>query len=160
MMNQLYNAEDFVGLRGVSKRYALVAAIVLAVALAVCTSVCFFVNDGNVTWLKVINIVISSIGGCVSIYLLFDKIIPSFARADYIDKILSSTSQSVVGVVENTGRVSTVAKYVSATELKLSDDNGRTVVLYWDCNFDCPDFDGLRVAFSIVQNRIVAYGVV
>ena len=94
-MNQLYNAEDFVRLCGVGKRYALVAATVLVVALAVCISVCFFVNDGNVIWLKVINIVISSIGGYVSIPLLFDKIIPSFARANYIDKMLSSVSQSI-----------------------------------------------------------------
>ena len=36
-MNQLYNAEDFVRLCGVGKRYALVAATVLVVALAVCT---------------------------------------------------------------------------------------------------------------------------
>lgn len=159
MMKQLYSDEDFVRLRTVGKRYIFISVAVLVVCFAICIAVCFFANDNNFAWLEATNIAISSIGGCLAIYLLFDKTVPYFARADYVDKLLSSTTQSIVGVVKYTERVSTVAKHVSANELQLTDDDGRTMVLYWDDCLDCPDFDGRRVTFDVVQNRIVAYEV-
>lgn len=159
MMKELYSNEQFEALRSAGKRYIKTAVCMLAVSLAICAAVCFFVDETNATWLKMLNILISGIGGCVALYWLFDRILPSVARQKYLAHLLSAVGAAVAGHVEDTGRDSTVARYISARELKITDDKGRVSLLYWDLGVPLPALDGKYVTFRAVQNRIVAYEV-
>ena len=159
MMKELYSEEQFESLRSAVKRYICTAVCILAVSLIFCTAVCFFVDGTNATWLKLLNIVISGIGGCVVLYWLFDRILPSVSRRDYLERLLFSEARTVAGKVADTGRDSTVVRYISARELKLTDAKGRVSLLYWDRGVPLPELDGKYVTFRTVQNRIVAYEV-
>ena len=159
MMKELYSENQPDILRSVGKRYVCVSAAVFVLTAAICAVVCFFVDETNAGWLKAVNIALSAIGGSVVLYWLFDRILPSFARRKYLVRLLSSDGKTLTGSVEDTGRDLTVARYISARELKLTDDKGNSVLLYWDSEVPLPVFDGGRVAFRVVQNRIVAYEV-
>ena len=158
-MKELYSEELFDSLRSAVKRYICTAACILAATFVICTAVCFFVDRTNATWLKLLNILISGIGGCVVLYWLFDRILPSVARQNYLDRLLFSEARTVAGRVADTGRDSTVSRYVSARELRITDDMGQVSLLYWDIGVPLPELDGRYVAFLTVQKRIVAYEV-
>ena len=159
MMKELYSKNQPDVLRSIGKRYICASAAVFVLTAVICAVVCFFVDETNAGWLKVVNIALSVIGGNVVLYWLFDRILPSFARRKYLVCLFASAVRTLTGSVEDTGRDLTVTRYISARELKLTDDKGNSVFLYWDREVPLPVFDDGQVTFRVVQNRIVAYEV-
>ena len=158
-MKELYADERFASPGSAVRRDIMAAAGVFAASLAICMAVCFFVDETNATRLMLLNILISGTGGCVALYWLFDRILPSVARQKYLAHLLSAARTTVEGYVEDTGRDATVARYISARELRLTDQKERVSLLYWDLAVPLPALGGQYVTFRTVQNRIVAYEV-
>lgn len=158
-MRELYSKERLLRLRSAIKRSVLVAVCVFLFFFIICTTVCFFTDRTNATLLKIFNIVISGVGGCVVIYWVLNRILPLIARRDYMESLLFSAGRTVSGTVEDTGIVSTVSRYIYARELRLINDEGNAFLLYWDNEIPFPDLNDKRVELRIVHNRIVAYEV-
>ena len=70
-MNDLYSYHESEHLRLKKKKYVATSVGIFIAALAVSIVLCFFVTAGNATLLQVINIILCSLGGCTSLFLLF-----------------------------------------------------------------------------------------
>ncbi len=158
-MTELYSKEQLASFRAAIKRFAVVAIAVVVSCLAVCTAICFFVDRTNASWLKVINVAISAVGGCVALYLLFNGILPLVARKNFVEPLLFSEHKTLVGVVESVGKEFTISKNIRAKELTVKTQDGCSLLLYWDTAMPFPDLEGKQVAFRTVRNCIVAYEV-
>ena len=157
-MNMLYTKEDVANLKKRMWKYAAICIAVVTVAVAVGVVTCFLVNDSNAKWLKIIDIVLTSLCGCVALYLLFNHVTPIRARKNYIEKMLNSTAKTVRGRVTGKGKKITTVKYINLSELRLNDEEGKEVILYWDEDCNEQNFEGHVVEFKVVNNKIVGYG--
>lgn len=158
MMNMLYSKEDVISLK---KRMWLsvaisITAVVIAVGVGVVT--CFLVNDNNATWLKIIDIVLTSVCCCVALYFLFNYVIPNRARKNYVENMVNSTPNTVRGRVTGMGKKITTIKYIELSELHLCDEYGKEIILYWDSDVGEQNFEGHIVEFKVVNNKIVGFG--
>ena len=158
MMNMLYSNEDIQSLKKRMWIYGVVCIAVVAVAVAVGVVTCFLVNDNNTRWLKIIDIVLTSLCGCVALYFLFNHVKPLRARKNYIEKMLGSKSKTVRGRVTGKGKKITTVKYINLSELRLNDEEGKEIILYWDEDIGEQNFEGHVVEFKVVNNKIVGYG--
>lgn len=158
MMKELYTSDDAKCLTARMWKFAAICISLAAVVLGVGIATCFFVNDDNATWLKVLDIVLGSVCGCVALYLLFNGVIPARARRNYINKMLASPSKTVRGKVTGKGKKITVVKHMDFSELHLIDENGKQIILYSDNDTDGYDYEGHVVEFKVVNNKIVGYG--
>lgn len=158
MINMLYSIDDVKTLKSRMWIYGVVCIALVAVAVAVGVVTCFLVNDDNAKWLKIIDIVLTSLCGCVALYLLFNYVTPIRARKNYIEKMLNSTSKTVRGRVTGKGKKITTVKYINLSELRLNDEEGKELILYWDEDVGEQNFEGHVVEFKVVNNKIVGYG--
>ena len=158
MMNMLYTKDDVKTFKSRMWIYAVVCITVVVIAVGVGVVTCFLVNDSNAKWLKIIDIVLTSLCGCVALYLLFNYVTPIRARKNYIEKMLNSTSKTVRGRVTGKGKKITTVKYINLSELRLNDEEGKEVILYWDEDCGEQNFEGHVVEFKVVNNKIVGYG--
>lgn len=158
MMNMLYSNEDVANLKKRMWIYTAVCIALVAVAVAVGVATCFLVNDNNAKWLKIIDIVLTSLCGCVALYFLFNGVIPVRARKNYIEKMLNSTTKTVRGRVLGKGKKITTVKYINLSELRLNDEEGKEIILYWDEDIGEQNLEGHVVEFKVVNNKIVGYG--
>lgn len=158
MMNMLYKKEDLSSLKKRTWLFAAISisAVVIAVVVGVIT--CFMITDDNANTLKIIDMILSSVCVCVALYFLFNEIIPTRARKNYVEKMLNSTAKTVRGRVAGKGKKITTVKYINLSELRLTDANGKEVVLYWDNDSGEQNFEGHIVEFKVVNNKIVGYG--
>lgn len=158
MVKELYSEEDVRELSsGMWKNAALsISLVVAAVAIGVVS--CFFVTDANANILKYVNIALSSVCGCVALYVLLNGVAPKKARKNYISKVLDSESELLRGVVTGKGKTRIAAKYIKFCELFLTDEEGNERTIYWDMEIGEPEFEGAAVEFSIVKNKIIGYG--
>ena len=157
-MNMLYTKEDVKRLKKRMWKYAAICIAVVAVAVAVGVVTCFLVNDGNAKWLKIIDIVLTALCGCVALYLLFNYVTPIRARKNYIEKMLNSTSKTVRGRVTGKGKKITTVKYINLFEIRLNDEEGKELILYWDEDCGEQNLEGHIFEFKVVNNKIVGYG--
>ena len=158
MMKMLYSKDDVQSLKKRMWIYAVVCITVVVIAVGVGVVTCFLVNDDNAKWLKIIDIVFTSLCGCVALYLLFNYVTPIRARKNYIEKMLGSKSKTVRGRVTGKGKKITTVKYINLSELRLNDEEGKEVILYWDEDCGEQNFEGHVVEFKVVNNKIVGYG--
>ena len=158
MINMLYTKEDIQSLKKRMWIYAVVCITVVVIAVAVGVVTCFLVNDSNAKWLKIIDIVLTALCGCVALYFLFNYVTPTRARKNYIEKMLNSTTKTVRGRVTGKGKKITTVKYINLSELRLNDEEGKEVILYWDEDCNEQNFEGHVVEFKVVNNKIVGYG--
>ena len=158
MMKMLYSKDDVQSLKKRMWIYAVVCITVVVIAVGVGVVTCFLVNDDNAKWLKIIDIVFTSLCGCVALYLLFNYVTPIRARKNYIEKMLGSKSKTVRGRVTGKGKKITTVKYINLSELRLNDEEGKEVILYWDEDCNEQNFEGHVVEFKVVNNKIVGYG--
>ena len=158
MMKMLYTKDDVNSLKKRMWIYAAVCIAVVLIAVGVGAATCFLVNDNNAKWLKIIDIVLSSLCGCVALYFLLNYVIPIRARKNYVEKMVNSTPKTVRGRVLGEGKKRTTLKYINLRELHLSDEEGKEILLYWDEDFSGHNFEGHIVEFKVVNNKIVGYG--
>lgn len=158
MMNMLYSNEDVKNLKKRMWIYAAVCIALVVIAVGVGVVTCFLVNDDNAKWLKIIDIVLTAVCGCVALYFLFNYVIPVRARKKYMEMMLGSTAKTVRGRVTGKGKRITTVKYINLSELRLSDENGKEIMLYWDEENGEQNFEGHIVEFKVVNNKIVGYG--
>lgn len=158
MINMLYTKDDVKTLKSRMWRYAAICIAVVVIAVAVGVITCILVNDSNAKWLKIIDIVLTSLCGCVALYLLFNYVTPIRARKNYIEKMLNSTTKTVRGRVTGKGKKITTVKYINLSELRLNDEEGKEIILYWDEDCGEQNFEGHVVEFKVVNNKIVGYG--
>lgn len=158
MMNMLYTKEDVQSLKKRMWIYAAVCIAVVVIAVGVGVATCFLVNDNNAKLLKIIDIVLTAVCGCVALFFLFNYVIPLRARKNYIEKMLGSTTKTVRGRVTGKGKKVTTVKYINLSELRLNDEEGKEIILYWDEDNGDKNFAGHIVEFKVVNNKIVGYG--
>ena len=158
MMKMLYKNEDVQNLKKRMLIYTVVCIALVVIAIGVGVATCFVVNDDNAKMLKIIDIVLTAVCGCVALYFLFNEVIPTRARKNYIEKMLNSTSKTVRGRVLGKGKKITTVKYVNLSEIRLNDEEGKELILYWDEDNGKQDFEGHIVEFKVVNNKIVGYG--
>lgn len=157
-MNMLYTKEDVVGLKSRMWKFAAICISAVVGAIAIGVVICFLVNDDNAKWLEILNIILTAVCGCVSLYFLFNYVLPIRARKNYIEKMLNSTSKLVRGRVLGKGKKRTAVKHVNLFELRLADEEGKEIILYWDSDIAEKDFNGHIVEFKVVNNKIIGYG--
>ena len=158
MKKTLYTDEDVRRLRKRIGKYAALCIALVGTAVAVGVTTCFFVTDANAKTLKTVNIVFSAACGCVALYFLFNYLLPARARKNYTEQMLRSTVKTVRGRVAGKGRKITLVKHLSHSELRLYDEAGKEIVLYWDDANGETAFEGHIVEFQVVNNKIVGYG--
>lgn len=158
MMKMLYTKEDAANLKKRMWIYAAVCIAVVVIAVGVGVVTCFLVNDDNAKLLKFIDIVLTAVCGCVALYFLFNYVTPLRARKNYVEKMVNSTPKTVRGRVLGKGKKITTVKYINLSELRLSDENGKEIMLYWDEEKGEQNFEGHIVEFKVVNNKIVGYG--
>lgn len=158
MIKELYTEGDVKNLSTRVWQYAAVCIGLLVIALGVGIVTCFFVTDENANMLQTIDILLTSICGCVALYFLLNEIMPKRAKKAYVEKMRNSTAKTVRGRVVNIGKKVTVIKYVSTYEVQLLDEEGKELVLYLDAEKQTQDFKGHIVEFKVVNNKIVGYG--
>lgn len=158
-MTELYSNQQLSAIKSAIKRFACAAVAIFIFTFAICTIVCFLVNRNNAVWLKSINIVVSTVGGCVAIYLIFNTVLPLVAQKNDVQWLLYSVRKTIVGIVEITDVQLTVSKHISVRELNVTTENSDKIILYWDNAIPFPNINGKQVVFHVVNNRIVAYGI-
>ena len=158
MMKMLYSKDDVQSLKKRMWIYAVVCITVVVIAVGVGVVTCFLVNDSNAKWLKIIDIVFTSLCGCVALYLLFNYVTPIRARKNYIEKMLGSKSKTVRGRVTGKGKKITTVKYINLFEIRLNDEEGKELILYWDEDCGEQNLEGHIFEFKVVNNKIVGYG--
>lgn len=158
-MNALYSYCELEHLIQKKKIYVVISVGVFIVALAVSIVLCFFISDSNATLLQVINIVLCSLGGCTSMFLYFNNILPLKNRQAYVRQIISGNKKSIGCVVIAIGGLITVSKNISAYEITVKTDDEAELLLYWDKEKEIPDIIGKNVSFEIVQNTVFGYEV-
>lgn len=159
MMQEVYTAEEFALIVSRFKKTVITEIAIILTAIAINVTLCLLVNDANAKWLEWVNIALSVMVGWVAIYLLFNVILPAFARKKYVYRLVSCERIVICGVVESTERTVTIEKNILVRELKVVDGDGNENLLYWDCAKELPAFSGDKeFEFAVVQNRIAAYG--
>ena len=158
-MNDLYSYHESEHLRLKKKKYVATSVGIFIAALAVSIVLCFFVTAGNATLLQVINIILCSLGGCASLFLLFNVILPLHNRQRYVSQVISGKKKSICGVVTKIGGLTTVSKNISAYEITVKTDDKTEILLYWDKEKEIPDIVGKNVSFETVQNTVFGYEV-
>lgn len=160
MITELYKTEDIEMLKSRVRKYALLCTLVIAVAVFVSVAMCFLVTEENAMALKIVNILVCCAGGCVSLYLILNCILPPYHREKYISRIMSGSRRSICATVTGTGRSITVSKDILCCEINLALTEDSETVLLCDAELDLPDMIGKEVEFIIVQNKIVGYEVI
>lgn len=158
MVKQLYSEDDIKKLRAEIRKFAAVDIGVVLFALSVGIATCFFVSDSNARILETVDIVLSSVCGCIALYFLFNAILPTRAKKNYISHLLSSDAKTVRGEVLDKGKKITIVKYINSSEISIIDEKGNKRILYWDLDNGEPDFEGQVVGFQVVHNKIIGYG--
>lgn len=158
MIKQLYAKDDVQNLGSRMWKFAAICIALVVLAVGVGVATCFLITDDNVSMLKTIDILLSCVCGCVALYFLFNGVIPVRARKNYVEKMLNSTARTVRGRVIGKGKKITTVKYINLSELRLNDENGKEVILYWDNDAGEQNFEGHIVEFKVVNNKIVGYG--
>lgn len=158
MMKQLYTGDDVKDLGAKIRKFVGVDIGLIFFALGVGIATCFFVSDSNAQLLETVDIVLSSVCGCAALYFLLNTILPARAKRNYISHLLSSDTRTVRGRVSGEGKRITIVKHIRSSEIRLTDEEGREHILYWDLDNGTPDFEGHIVEFQAVNNKIVGYG--
>lgn len=158
-MADLYTGEEVTGVRRTLHREVLVCVLSLAVALVVCVILCFFVTDTNAKLLRNVNIALSSVGGCVSLYLLLNVVLPRAARLSVLRQLTGGQPQTLCGTVTGVGGKMTLRRGLTVRELTLRTESAERT-LFWDTEKPCPLTVGATVTVCTVENTVVGYEVV
>lgn len=159
MRTELYREEDLQILRHRLVRCRLGCVLFVTVAFTVAIGLCFLVHDGNAALLRAVNVILTSLGVCASLYIGVEEIRPRRARIRYLTRMLTAPRHFVAGTLQDTGRIVTIAPAVTARVLDLTDDGGETFSLRWDTACPCPPLSGVRVVLGAVQSTVVAWEV-
>lgn len=158
MTKRLYSKEDVEKLSSLMWKYAALCIALVVIAVNVSVIFCFFVTDDNANMLKNINIILCSVFGCVALYFLFNGVTPVRAKKNYVEKMLNSPCKKVRGRVIDNGKDITAVKHITLSEIRLTDENGKERILYWDKQIALPEFASHFVELEVVNNKIVGYG--
>ncbi len=158
MIKYLYSEVDTRELSLKLKRDVFICVILLIVAVTVGIFTCTFVTDDNAMLLKIINIVLSSVCLCITVYFILNRIVPISAKRTYIEKLLHTDPSTVCGKVTDGGKKITAMKRMEFIETCVLNEDGKELILYWDSAIAKPDFVGHTVNFYVVNNKIVGYG--
>lgn len=160
MMTEVYTPDELSSIKNKIKRYLWVESAIILLMFAVDITLCVIVDETNVSWIKLVIISLSVICGWSAMFILFNVILPSFARKKYVDGQLNLERRIVYGRVVETEKSNsmTIEKHVKVIELKVVDDDGTENILYWDTTKKIPRFGQNEFQFAVVQNRIAAYG--
>ena len=72
--------------------------------------------------------------------------------------MLNSPCKKVRCRVIDNGKDITAVKHITLSEIRLTDENGKERILYWDKQIALPEFASHFVEFEVVNNKIVGYG--
>lgn len=154
-MENLFTGEELAHLRRDLHRQILFCILFPAMALVVCVVLCFFVTDENATPLLIVNIVLSSAGGCVSLFWLFNVVSPRAARCARVRELATGASQTVRGTVCGNGGELTLRRGLGTREVILRMEEGGERMLFWDTEKPSPPPVGERVILRVVGSVIV-----
>ena len=157
-MVDLYTGEEMAGVRRTLHREILSCVLSLSLALAACVVLCFFVTDTNAKILRNVNIVLSSAGGCVSLFLLLNVVLPRAARLSVLRQLTGACTLTVCGVVVGVGGEMTLRRGLTVRELTLRTE-GTERTLFWDAEKPFPLAVGATVTVRAVGNTVVGYEV-
>lgn len=157
-MADLYTGEEVAGVRHTLHREILICVLSLAVALVVCVILCFFVTDTNAKLLRNVNIALSSVGGCVSLFLLLNVVLPRAARLSVLRQLTGGHPLTLCGVVTGIGGEITLRRGLTVRELTLRTESAERT-LFWSTEKPCPLTVGATVTVRTVENTVVGYEV-
>ncbi len=154
-MADLYTGEELTRLRRTLHRVILFCVLPVTVALVISVVLCFFVSDTNATRLRNINIALSSVGGCVSLYLLLNAVLPRARRVSVVRQLAEGQPLTLYGTVTGIGEETTLKRGLIARPVSIRTDAGAERVLFWDTEKPCPLATGVTAAFRTVDNTVV-----
>ncbi len=158
-MGNLYTGEEVSALRRKMQKSILWCVLSLSLALAICVFLCFFVNDENADALLAVNITLSSIGGCVSLYLLLNPVLYNSARYRKIRELTEQPTVTVDCIFCSYGEMLTYRKGFSAREIIVECMGGEKRRFLVDAEKNCPFKENDSVILSAVGNVAVGWEV-
>lgn len=157
-MKALYSQKDLQRLKKQLRKYIIICLALVFVAISVGVAVCFFATETNLDALKLFNILFCSVCCCIALYLLLNKVLPTYAQKDFVLRTLNADTKTIRGKVSVKDKKVTISKYLTFFEVILVDASGKENLLYFDSTIELPAFDGQLVALEIANNKIVGYG--
>ncbi len=130
----------------------------LSAAMAICVLLCFFVNDKNADALLAVNIILSSAGGCVSLYLLLNSVLYNSARYRRIRELTEHPAVTFDCIFCTYGETLTYRKGFSAREIIVECTGGEKRRFLVDTEKSCPFKENDSIIISAVGNVAVGWG--
>lgn len=139
------------------RRWYIRVAIVFSITIALLILIAFFVNDVTKTWLQILSTVILVIGGWISLYFIFNKIVYLYHRIRYFEQLNRGEKLERQTEIVAFNNELTLGRDVTVREV-IAQIDGQEIILYWDLNFgECPLAVNRQYLVLISGNFILSF---
>lgn len=153
---ELYSIEENSKLRKKIKIWTVALGVFVALCLGACITLLCLTNTRNYQSMMVAVIIISSIGGCIAIYVAFNIIAEAARRAAHADIMLSESREIVYGTFTLSKYRVKIKNSITVKHVFVrSGQNMKRISIDEDLVKKLPD-DGGEYVFFTVHNYIVA----
>ena len=155
MENNYYSLSTYNKLKKQCKTSLILALIILFMALAFLFISAFFININTVSTIKVMDILVTSLLLCVSIYLLVELYIPKINRKKFIYRLLTVNRYEGNIEILEIHQPYLIKKGIFANEIIAKDEDNKILNCFIETCLNVNLNIGQHLKVNLAQNFIV-----